>query len=104
MKMSFMLRTVQREKEHIDHMLAAYRRQLDELPKGSVIAKSAGQNVYYYLKYRSGKKVFTDYWGKDGEKVQTVRAALDKRRHIEAMIAHLQSEQSLANKVLEGKT
>jgi hypothetical protein len=101
--MSLLLRTVQREKERINYMLAAYKKQLGELPKGSVIARTKGQNVYYYLKYRSGKKVVTDYLGKDSEKVQTVRANLDKRRHIEAMISHLQSEQTLANKVLEGE-
>ena len=35
------------------------------MPKGSVVAKTVGQNVYYYLKYRNGKKVFTDYLGKE---------------------------------------
>ena len=81
-------------------MLAAYSRELDNLPKGSVVTKTVGRNNYFYLKYRDGKKVFTDYLGREGEKVQTVRSQLEKRRHIEAMIAHLQSEQLLANKAL----
>jgi len=102
MNMSLMLRTVQKEKERITHMLAAYERRLDDLPKGSVSAKTIGNNVYYYLKYRDGKKVLTDYLGKDGDKVNEIRSAIEKRRHIEAMIAHLKSEQSLANRVLEG--
>ena len=101
--MSFVLRTVQKEKERIEYMLELYGNQLTDLPKGSVVEKVVGQNVYFYLKYRDGKKTVTDYLGKDGEKVQSVRAELEKRRHIEAMITHLKSEQSLANKVLGGK-
>jgi porphobilinogen deaminase len=101
--MSLMLRTIQKEKKRIDFMLAAYLKQLETLPKGSVVAKTAGRNCYYYLKYRSGKKVMTDYLGKDGEKVEDVRAKVEKRRHIETMIAQLQSEQAIAIKVLEEK-
>ena len=48
-----------------------------------------------------GKKVFTDYTGKDGELVQHVHTAIERRRHIEAMVAHLRIEQSSADKVLE---
>ena len=98
--MSLVLHTVQKEKERIEYMLAAYNRELGGLPKGSVITKTMRQNVYFYLKYRDGKKVVTVYLGKDGEKVQTVRSQLEKRQHVEAMIAHLQLEQALANKVL----
>ena len=99
--MSLVLYTVQKEKERIEYMITAYKRELDSLPKGSVVVKTVGRNNYFYLKYRDGKKVFTDYVGKAGEKVQTVRSQLERRRHIEAMIAHLQSERLLVNKVLE---
>ena len=98
--MSLVLHTVQREKERVEYMLAAYSRELDDLPKGTVVTKTVGRNEYFYLKYRDGKKVITDYLGKDGDKVRTIRSQLERRRHIEAMITHLQSEQSLANKIL----
>jgi len=101
--MSFLLRTVQKEKERVGVMIAAYQRQLDELPKGSIVVKTVGNNAYYYLKYRNGKKVVTDYIGKDGERLESIRKELDKRHHIEMMIAYLRSEQSLADKVLGGK-
>jgi hypothetical protein len=97
-----MIRTVKKEKERIDYMLAAYEQQLDGLPKGSITAKTAGNSVYFYLKYRDGKRVLTDYLGKDGDKVKQMRSALEKRRHIEAMINHLRAERKLADKVLEG--
>ncbi len=101
-KMSLLVRTVQKEKERIEYMLNKYLQQLKELPKGSITAKNVGTNTYYYLKYREGKKVFTDYLGKDSERVQNIRTELEKRHHIETMITHLRTEQALASKVLEG--
>ena len=101
--MSLMIRTIQKEKSRIDYMLASYMNQLEELPRGAVVRKTAGKNIYYYLKYRVGKNVFTDYLGKEGEKVASVRADIEKRRHIEAMVANLHAELAIANKVLEDK-
>lgn len=102
MKMSFLIHTIQKEKERIEYMLSKYLQQLKELPRGSITVKNVGTNTYYYLKYRNGKKVITDYLGKDDERVRNVRTELEKRRHIEAMITHLRTEQTLASKVLEG--
>ncbi len=99
--MNLLIRTVQKEKERIDYMLSKYLQQLKELPKGSITVKSVGTNTYYYLKYRNGKKVFTDYLGKDGERVQRLHAVIERRNHIEAMVAHLRIEQSLVDRVLE---
>ncbi len=98
-----LIRTVQKEKERLESMLSAYMQQLSSLPKGAVVEKKAGKNVYYYLKYRDGKRVVTDYLGKEGEKVQQHREKLEKRRHIDAMIAHLRYELTLAERVLEGQ-
>jgi hypothetical protein len=99
--MSLLIRTVQKEKARIEYMLSIYLQQLTELPRGSITTKNIGTNTYYYLKYRDGKKVFTDYLGKAGERVQEVRGKLEKRHHIEAMISHLRTEKALAIKVLE---
>ena len=100
--MSFLIRTIQKEKQRIDHMLDAYSKQLDTLPKGSVAEKKSGQNTYYYLKYRDGRRVISEYLGKDEIKVSQIRALLEKRRHVEAMIKLLREEQTLASRVLEG--
>ena len=99
--MNLLIRTIQKEKQRIDYMLNVYGKQLDELPKGSVSAKKSGKKIYYYLKYRDGQKVITEYLGKDEEKVNQIRTLLDKRRHIEAMIKSLNEEQTLACRALE---
>jgi len=101
--MSLMLRTIQKEKSRVDYMLDVYKSKLDTLPKGTIVSKTVGNNIYFYLKYRIGKKVFTDYLGKEDEKVASVRADLARRRHIEAMVANLQAELKIAAKVLEVK-
>lgn len=100
--MNLLIRTVRKEKQRIDRMLEAYTKQLDELPKGSVAEKKSGQNIYYYLKYRDGRRVVSKYLGKDETKISQTRALLDKRRHVEAMIKSLREEQALALRVLEG--
>ena len=100
--MSLVIRTVQKEKQRIDRMIDAYSKQLKDLPKGTVAAKKNGNNTYYYLKYRNGGKVVSEYQGKNDDKISRIRALIDKRRHIEAMIKHLREEQALASRVLEG--
>ena len=99
--MNLLIRTVQKEKQRIDRMLAAYYKQLDELPKGSIAEKKSGQNTYYYLKYRDGQRVVSEYLGKDDINVNQIRTLLDKRRHVEVMVKFLREEQELASRVLE---
>ena len=100
--MNLLTRTIQKEKQRIEYMLNAYSKQLDELPKGSVAALKSGKNTYYYLKYRDGKRVRTKYIGKDEVTVNQMRALVDKRRHVEAMIKSLREEQALVCKALKG--
>ena len=56
-KVSLLIRTVQKEKERIDYMLIKYLQQLEKLPKGSIMAKNVGKNTYYYLKYLMAKRL-----------------------------------------------
>jgi hypothetical protein len=100
--MNLLIHTVRKEKQRIDRMLDAYTKQLDGLPKGSVTEKKSGQNIYYYLKYRVGRRVVSEYLGKDETKINQIRALLDKRRHVKAMIKSLREEQALALRILEG--
>lgn len=70
----------------------AYRK--DRFPK-----KKTGDKTYYYLKYRDGKKVVSEYVSKS--RIDEMRAQLEKRKHIEAMMKALLEELAIANKVLE---
>ena len=86
-------------KDRIEYMLAKYKEEHGRLPKGSIFEKAAGERVYYYLTYRDGKKVVSQYVSKS--QIDKIRQQLEKRKHIEAMIKSLQEELAIANKVLE---
>ena len=45
-------------------MLAKYQSELSILPKGAISEKKVGEKTYYYLKYRDGKKVISQYVSK----------------------------------------
>lgn len=101
MTMNMILTTIMQEKDRISYMLAKYQEEYDRLPKGSISEKKSGDKIYYYLKYREGKKVISQYISKDG--IEEIRTKIKKRKHIEAMIKSLQEELSIAEKALEGK-
>ena len=77
------LTTIVQEKERIEYMLTKYREEYDRLPKGSISEKKAGDKTYYYLKYRDGKKVASQYISKS--RIDEIRAQIEKRKHIEAL-------------------
>lgn len=98
--MNLLLRTILQEKDRIDRMTAKYREQLDLLPKGTITARTVKNSTYYYLKYREGQKVISQYIPqKDAE---FVRKQIERRKHIETMIRSLQEERAVAEKALEG--
>lgn len=78
-------------------MQKQYEQETDKLPKGSLICKKH----YYYLQYREGKKVITDYIGKDQQKINDINKKLEKRKHFESMILNLKNEQKIILKMLE---
>ena len=93
------LTTIAQEKKRIEYMLTRYQEEYDRLPKGSLSEKKAGTRTYYYLKYRDGKKVISEYINKS--RIDELRIQLEKRRHIEVMMKSLQEELAIANRVLE---
>lgn len=80
-------------------MLAKYCKEYECLPKGTISEKRVGEKTYYYLKYRTGKKVISQYVNKSN--IDEIREQIEKRKHIEAMIKSLQKELNIANKELE---
>ena len=101
MRLNLILSTILQEKERIDRMLTKYQEQLGTLPKGTISEKKVKQAIYFYLKYREGKKVVSRYIPQ--KDVETVREQVEKRRHIETMIRFLQEELAIAEKALEGQ-
>lgn len=99
--MSLIISIVKKQKQKIDYILEKYQKILSNLPKGTISEKKVNKNIYYYLKYRDGKKVVSKYIGKND--IETIRSQLERRHHIEVRIQLLTEEQKLAEKVLDGK-
>lgn len=98
--MNMILHIVKQEKQRIEYMLQKYQDELSSLPKGAISGRMVGDKIYYYLKYRDGKKIISQYVSK--KEIENVRSLVEKRRHIEAMVKSLQEEKMIADKVLEG--
>jgi len=77
MRLNFILHTVKQEKQRIEYMLAKYQNKLSDLPKGTISVKAVGEKIYYYRKYRDGKKVVSQYVSK--KEIEKVRALIEKR-------------------------
>lgn len=101
MKMNLLLTTIIQEKKRIEYMLEKYCEEYRRLPKGTISEKKSGDKTYYYLKYRDGKKVVSQYIGK--ERIKEVRGQVEKRKHVEVMMKSLQDELAIANRVLEAE-
>ena len=100
-EMSLITTMLEKERSRNEYMREYYSNQIAALPKGSVVAKKAGNNIYYYLQYRNGPKVLSDYIGKESEKVDRVREQTTKRKHFEAMLSKLNKEHAEIQKTLE---
>lgn len=82
-------------------MMNTYKRQMGSLPKGTLSVKKIGNNEYYYLKYRNGKKVVSDYVGKEHNKIDEIRLQLERRKQIEEILKELSKELNVVKKFAE---
>ena len=98
--MNLIINTVMQEKQRIEYMIEKYSKSLSSLPKGSLSERRIGAKKYYYRKYREGGKVISKYIPAD--QVDEMRDKIEKRRHTEIMLASLQKERELADKILGG--
>ena len=97
-RMTLIAETVQKEKSRIEFMLCEYEKRLLALPKGTLSEKHSGEKTYYYLKFRDGKKVVSQYI--PAEDAEQLRNDIAERRHIETMIKSLKEELKFANRAL----
>ena len=90
------------EQKRNEEMILAYEKGLKILPRGNLSIKKIGNNEYYYLKYRSDKKIVTDYIGKDKEKISEIQEQIKRRKHYENLLTALIKEQKIISKILGG--
>jgi hypothetical protein len=101
--MSYIINLVSDEANWIRVLIKKYEKQLLLLPKGTLQIRRRRKNEYYYLSFRDGKRIITNYVGKDEKKINEVKEGLEKRKHIEDILRQLNRELSVAKRVLEGE-
>ncbi|MDR0469647.1 MAG: hypothetical protein LBH09_06695 [Peptococcaceae bacterium] len=99
--MSFFVATTIRELRSMTALYDSYKKQLADLPKGSLQVKERNGKKYYYLVYRNDGKIVNDYAGNDEAIITELKEQLDRRKGIEKLLKGIKKEIALMNKVLE---
>ena len=99
--MSVIVGVLLEEKERSLAMQSQYQKEISALPKGSIVKKVKRGRAYFYLTYRRGDKVVSDYVGKDAEQAAKLCQAIKKRKHLESIIKNLKSDLKLIEKAVK---
>jgi hypothetical protein len=78
-----------------------YSDEIKVLPKGSLMIRKIGSKEYCYYKYRSGRKVITDYIGKKQDvDLESIIKLITRRQELEILINKLKHEEKEIIKML----
>ena len=80
------------EKERNLELQELYTREIESLPKGSIIIKRISGKDYCYLKYWKNNKANMDYLGKDEALIEKIRFETNRRKHLQEVVKRLKME------------
>lgn len=89
---------LEREKQRNENMRFMYEKRIMELPRGSLVIRELKGKKYCYLRYREGKKVIQKYAGTI-EQEEILRAKIDERKHLLALLTMLKEENKRIKKM-----
>lgn len=96
--MGLLASTVSREIGRIEYMIGKYDQIRSALPKGTICKKRIGNKDYFYLKYRDGDRVVSDYIHM--EDLENLTELVEHRKHVDLMIRSLKAELKTAQKLV----
>lgn len=104
--MSVLEEVLLEEYERSLRISAVLEEEIASLPRGSIRARKVRGREYYYLQYRDGKRVKSDYV--KPEDVEHVREQIELRRNDVAALreqrrSQRQIEKALGKEVLDGR-
>ncbi|MBR4720010.1 MAG: hypothetical protein IKP31_07200 [Lachnospiraceae bacterium] len=99
--MGIISNSVSKDSVRIKYMIGRYREIKKSLPKGTICPKQIGHQTYYYLKYRDGERIVSDYIHK--EDLENLTELIEHRKHAELMIRSLNNELKTAKKLLRSR-
>ena len=87
--MSLIEEVLKEEYERLSRIERSLMLELDELPKGSIQKKKIKERYYYYLMYRDGEKIKSQYLS--AEEVPEIRKLIDKRKEDEKALKEIRN-------------
>ncbi len=92
---------LQDELDRNRRMHIRYRKEIDQLPKGSLFQRKIGEHQYFYLNYRDKSKVVSKYLGRlDAIKVEDMRKSISERKRYEDLLRKLRNEEKFIAKAI----
>lgn len=100
--MSVVLEAIKENLQRNLHIQKLYSKNMQNLRKGSVTVKIINGNEYYYLVYREGEKVKTDYIGVKGKtELDSIKKELKLRENYRKQILQLKKEEKELRKAIK---
>ena len=100
--MTYVENVLLKEKKRLLTLKDHYEELVSVLPKGSIQKRPRGDCVYYYRAYRNGDRVISEYVGNTEEAALDLREQIEKRKHMKRVIAKIQKELKVIDKITEG--
>jgi len=100
--MSVVLDAIKENLERNLYMQELYSKNMQSLRKGSLTVKIINGNEYYYLIYRDGEKVKTEYIGIKGKTdLKNIKKELKDRENYRTQILQLKKEEKELRKAIK---
>ena len=89
--------TIQESKAPLLKYSLRLKKEISKLPKGSIKKRKIGNNYYFYLQYRDGKKVIQKYLGK--QEPEGIIKKINKRKAFEKQLKKISEALKLLTKI-----
>jgi len=97
-----MLPVLQEQLDRLKSMELAYQEKIASLPRGSIREKVVNGRSYYYLMYREGTKVKTQYLKVSEQRLGELRFQLAQRKRYEKILREIRKDCLLLKRVIKG--
>lgn len=97
--MPIILDVLHEEAERLKEKQLAYKSQIENLPKGSIVYKSIRGNSYPYLMRREGQKVITQYIPE--EKINEFEEKIKKRKYYQSLLKQINFDLKVAQNAIK---
>jgi hypothetical protein len=100
MKMSAVVENFKEEYERNNEIILLLRKNIDELPKGTIVYKKTGASSFPYLQWRDGKKIKCKFL-KKGE-AKKISGQIEKRKEYLTSLRKRNEDKKFLERALRG--